>query len=665
MSITKNSAMDLKAAMFVAHTFRLSPYTVRAQYNRLYPQAHSGLTRAQFVHVMREAMNKGGGGDGEGLTDRGRDLHRTFSILDAPLDADRRPKTGRQRQRKPPLTGSAGRQTGKSEKQSTWQIADGIRSLESTLLLKETQAVTLTPRGQSRFFEGSVTPRRISTAAFVPSQRNLTVAAKRPTTSDGRAANVRGSGGNVMGLFGDTSFSRDMFPVSPWNVWAARTGGSSAKNPFSPTVSTSRPRTAAEMGRGALSFRAGAGAESAGHELHTLSDRAEEQAKALLQSISTELRRRNVKRVDLLPAFEHFDSRRTGLVSLEHARTAFAELDFALSVSALREVATVSRALSSDDQVKYQLLVCLLSPVVTGEQKTHSGDAAVADKVPTDSGTSPAGLQDVLVQLSLAALAHRREAYWKAGGKPNARTDKTFGEQIRALDVNNDGTCLPFKLKAILSTFGLSGSQADLICNYLVEDNNKTCSLAQRGLIRYQLLLKMMHKETAQRGKVSGWDSCPVFPTESVHGNARRRNQKSKTMLDIPEPSERRRSGLAAVYKKMAAQVESAAQMRRVFEQLDPEHRNVLSLDDFHAALAKLCIRLEADESVILMEQLDPNGSGQVDYAKFIALMLPPDIVKEDSRVMRKGKQAGPESLKASMHAMTDLTTEEILKVDS
>ena len=59
------------------------------------------------------------------------------------------------------------------------------------------------------------------------------------------------------------------------------------------------------------------------------------------------------------------------------------------------------------------------------------------------------------------------------------------------------------------------------------------------------------------------------------------------------------------------------------------------------------------------------SSSGHVDYAKFIALMLPPNIVKEDSRVMRKGKQAGPESLKASMHAMTDLTTEEILKVDS
>ena len=93
--ITKNAAMDLKNVMFLCHTFRVSPYKARDIYNRCYPHAQNGLTRPQFVHVMREAMNRGGGGDGEGLTDRGRDLHRTFAITDAPLDVTRRPTTGR------------------------------------------------------------------------------------------------------------------------------------------------------------------------------------------------------------------------------------------------------------------------------------------------------------------------------------------------------------------------------------------------------------------------------------------------------------------------------------------------------------------------------------------------------------------------------------------
>ena len=666
MSITKNSAMDLKNAMFMAHTFRVSPFVVRGQYTRLYPDAHKGLTRAQFVHVMREAMNRGGGGDGEGLTDRGRDLHRTFSILDAPLDADRRPATARPKQRKPPRSTDANdAEAGKDGGKSKSEIAKGIRSLESTLIQRETRSGLLTPTRKNRFLEGSVTPRRISTAAFVPSQRNLTVAAKRPTTSDGRAANVRGSGGNVIGLYGQTAFSRDMFPGCPENVWAARTGGNSARFPFSPPIGA-RPRTAAEMGRGAFAALTKSGAESAQQDAHQLGDRAKAQARSLLQSISVQLRRRQMQRVDVLQAFEHFDPAQTGHISLEHARTALAELDFDLSISAFQEIAALARALGQDDTVNYQALVSVLSPVAAGDAK--AGKPMMADE-PTSSITSlsvtgiPSDLGNVLERLSRAALEHRQRIYWKAGGKPSARAEKTFGEQVRALDVNGDGTCTPVELTAVLLGFGLSRAQAGLICSYLVADNNKTCSLAQRGLIRYQLLLKLMHKETAARGKVSGWDSCPVFPTEAVHGNAMRRNQKIKTLLDILEPSERRRLGLAAVYKKMTAEVGSAAKLRRVFEQFDPEHSDMVTLNDFHAALEKLCIRLEKDETVILLEQLDPQKTGQIDYSKFIALMLPPDIVKEDDRVMRKGKNAGPESLKASMRAMTDLTTEEILKV--
>ena len=80
-----------------------------------------------------------------------------------------------------------------------------------------------------------------------------------------------------------------------------------------------------------------------------------------------------------------------------------------------------------------------------------------------------------------------QEIYWAAGGKPNARAGRTFGEQVRELDVHRDGTCIPHELKSLLTSFGLSAPQADLICNYLVADNDKTCPLGERGLVRYQV----------------------------------------------------------------------------------------------------------------------------------------------------------------------------------
>ena len=664
--VTKNGCMDLKNVMFVSHTFRVSPFTAREAYNRFYPGAHNGLTRAQFVHVMRESMNRGGGGDGEGLTDRALSLHRSFAIPDAPLDASRRPTTGRPVQAKAKLTGSTGGgRPGKPGQAAVSQLADNIRSLESTLtrslestLVRGSQKGT-PPAATTRFLDGSVTPRRISTASFIPSQRNLTLAAQRPSTSDGRAVNLRGIGGNVMGLYGRTPFSRDQSSQSGLALWAGRTRGGSVKNPFSPVVST-RPRTANEMGRTGrvrLGVSAAQGADSNG-----VFEDVESQSRVLLDKIAARLRQMNLQRGDMLAPFQHYDTAGSGRITIDHARFAFAELDVSISSPAVREIAAVAQALGPNDTVKYPALVGMLSSMQSGGQTLTrpppAGDA-LAPSTLSISGV-PIDLGDALDQLARATLQHRQEVYWAAGGKPAARKRLTFGEQVRGLDVNHNGTCTPAELKAVLTNFTLSNKQADAICDYLVADNNKTCPLGERGLIRYQLLLKMMHRETTMRGKVAGWDSCPVFPTEPVR-SARKVNVK--TMLDIQEPSERRRTGLASVYKKVNAHVASTAKLRRVFEGLDCSNSGLLPLDVFCKALERLDVYLAEDETVILMDQLDPHKSGNVDYSQFIALMLPPEIIKTQDHVFRKGNSGGPESLNASLHAMADLKTEEVLKI--
>ena len=653
----KNACMDLKRVMFVAHTFRVSPFTAREAYQRFYPAAHNGLTRAQFVHVMRESMNRGSGGDGEGLTDRGRELHRTFAIPDAPLDASQRPTPFKHAKAKSKLfVTAAWDRPGKADQGIVSQLADNIRSLESTIVLRESQKSTLA--AASRFLDGSVTPRRISTASFIPSQRNLTMAARRPTTSDGRAVNMRGTGGNVMGLYGKTPFSRDQSGESGLATWNARTGGGSIKNPFSSVAST-RPRTANEMGRtGKVKLGATASQEA---ESGRLSEDVENQSRALLDRIAARFRQMNLQRGDLLTPFQHYDAAGIGRISMDHARLAFAELDVSVSALAVREMATVAKALGPNDTVKYHILVGMLGSIKSGMQTLTKppppeGDSPAANTlsitgVPIDFG-------DALEQLAQATLQHRREVYWEAGGKPTARKRLTFGEQVRNLDQNHNGTCMPAELKPVLTDFGLSSKQANIICEYLTADNDKTASLGERGLIRYQLLLKMMHRETALRGKVAGWDSCPVFPVENLRSP---KKVKVKTILDIQEPSERRRTGLASVYKKVTAHVMSTAKLRRAFEDFDHSNSGLLLLEEFQKALERVDVYLAEDETVILMEQLDPHKSGKVDYAKFIALMLPPEIVKEQDHVF--GHSGGPESLNASLRAMADLTTEDVLKI--
>jgi len=400
--ITKNSAMDLKNVMFISHSFQASPFQAKEAYNRFYPTAHNGLTRSQFVHIMREAMSRSGGGEVGGLTDRGRSLHRTLAISDAPLDVSRCPVTLRPRaQLSVPTklsvaTGWGEEATAGNEVSPVAHIADGIRSLESILVLRETQHGT-----PSRFLQGSVTPRRISTASFVPSQRNLTMAAKRPTTSDGRAVVVRGCGGNNLGTYGRTAFTRDLFPVSPSTMWAARTGGSSAKNPFAPVAST-RPRTAAEMGR---TVKPKPGTQEIAAE------DAEKQAQILLDHIATRLRQLKVQRVDVLRPFEHYDPTSSGQVSPKHAQLALAELDFTLSASAIRAVASVAGALGRNDTVNYNPLVGVISPSTTGKgivstesvvkRKVSKRNAISANGIPVDLG-------NLLEHLSWATLQHRQ-----------------------------------------------------------------------------------------------------------------------------------------------------------------------------------------------------------------------------------------------------------------
>jgi Ca2+-binding EF-hand superfamily protein len=648
MQIAKNGVMDLKNAMFLAHTFRVSPYTVREVYNRFYPGAHNGLTRPQFFHVMRTSMNMGGGSDGDGLTDRGRDLHRSFSITDAPLDASRLPT-----HLNPKL--SVDSQSEGDTKADTGLVADianGIRSLESTLVLRETQrGKPLTPTMTSRFFQGSVTPRRISTACFVPSQRNLTMAARRPTTADERAFLIRGNGGNRLFNGGQTAFSREQYGESAWAGWVERTGKCSEINPFAPIAYT-RPRTAAEMGR-TVKVQEGTGALLGAQQTDSeLSEDAERHSRTLIEKISTQLRRLNVQRVDALQPFEHFDVGGTGQVSLKHARIALAEIDVTLSLSAIREISTVLNALGKNDSVKYPILVGALCPVVT-DTKSRTKVAFIPRNTskrwcsdPSLSVTGmPLGVSDAFLNLANATQG----------------VQELFADQLRVLDVHKTGRCNPAGVKDVLKAF-LSEAQAEMMCNYLVAENNKISLLSEHGLIQYSVLLRTMHKETALRKKAAG--ERPIFLKDGGSYTQKPKIPRAKTMLDIPEPSARRRTGLASVYKKMNSQVRSPSKLQMVFESVDTTLTGTVSLDSFHAVLEKLNIRLATDETIILMEQLDPQKTGKVVYAEFIALMFPPEIIRKDEQVFVPAKPTfGPESLQASISSMAGLSNENILKI--
>jgi Ca2+-binding EF-hand superfamily protein len=662
--ITKNAPMDLKNAMFIAHTFRVSPYVVRDVYNRHYLDTKR-LTRAQFVHVMREAMNKSGVSGG-GLTDRSRDLHRSFSISDAPVDSPRPPATDRPVMATKRLAVDSVRDGYRERGDARNKLADSIRSLESTILVRKTQRGSpLTPSMTSRFVDGSITARRVPTACYLPSRRNLTLVAKRPTTTDARAANVRGNGGNIMGFFGKTPFARDSYGESPGHIWGTRMEAESAQRQKSASVNGMRPRTAAEMGRTAKCDRDMTKmGRTAKCDLDmtqvTDGEDTQQQAREFVDYLSAGLRKRNAQRADLLMLFEHFDQNKTEHVSLEHARLVFAELDCILSLSALREVAMVANALGQDESVNYKKLSDALIPLFSGSKSTSTRNPALDKKIVRKS---PQALHKALAHLAFLAWNHRHEIFRQTSGRQNERVQKTFAEQVRALDHNDDGTCQLPDLKIVLMGMGLSPGEIDTISDYLVAESNKTGQRGGQQSVVYPLLLRMIHTEMTMRDKIAGWDSCPVFPA----GPARKIMPKQTSILDITEPSERRRTGLAAVYKKVNAEVRSTAKLCTIFENLDPANEGVVSLDAFHLALGKLCVRLSEDETQILMEQLDPKKSGRVDYSKFIALMLPAEMLKEDAlgytSVIRKGKNCGPGSLEASINAMANLSSDEILTI--
>ena len=705
MQFTKNVSMDIKNVMHISHTYRISPHVARDAYQRLYPHAHKGLTCAQFVRVMRQALGVAGGGDPSGLTDRCRDLHRLFSLPDAPGE---RPGTARptENDMKRQLERAAGQHHSARNKDgdTTSAISNSIRDLESTIVLRETQrGAPMTPSMTSRFFDSAVTPRRrLGTACFLPSRRNLTVVSKRPTTSDRRAGNVRGNGGNYMGLFGKTPYSVQTFGESPWETWAARAGEESAKYPFAPPPlakmssacdaplwrsKAALPGTAAQLSRTSKLENKGTVIDAGAMSLQTLTEDAADQARALIKHISARLRRQKVQHIDVLLPFEHYDPDKSGQVGVQHARVALAELDCILSESAVREMAAVADALGKSGGIRYHRLASVLSPpdLPQAERKTKTalpGDVKKRPKTTMDGNRIealsvqglPADLGRAMAKLAKLASQHRQEINWQASKCRKIRTLKTFGEQVRALDYTNDGTCQPVELKTVMTTIGLPPKQADVICDYFVGDNNKCSPLGERGLIRYVVLLNMMHRQMSSQGLVAASDSCPVFPTESVRTKAKlEKAQKSKTIGNIPEPSERRRLGLGAVYKKVNAEVESTAKLRTIFEASDPSNTGSVSLDAFQRALEQVCVRLTEDETTILMEQLDKHDTGQVEYSKFFALMLPPSLLKEDAIGYKSlisafthpifGKNTGPESLTKSMEAMKNLPTEDILKI--
>lgn len=355
--VTRNSAMDLKTILFVASNFRADPNKVKEVYNRQFAGLQKGLTRPQFISVMRQAMGRADGGDCSGMVDRARDVSRTFNILDAPsgghaLDELRASKARifRASPRVPPSgPGPAGSAPISDASVTNSVTTRSPNNASSRLpaggigLFLGDASVPNTPLGNetSRFARGFVTPRRAQggavaqrtpglagSASFMPAYTNISMAAHRPKTSGDPGA------------------------IRKFSLQAAALA---SPRPMTGTGAMTRSLG----GGGGYLQRPGTGSLAVGGELGS----------EVLWKLRAVVREEKMNRADLHQAFEHYDAAARGYVSLQNAVAVFAGLGMRREESEISAAAAFAQALRQDGNVTYAKLVAALVPV--------GGDAAL------------------------------------------------------------------------------------------------------------------------------------------------------------------------------------------------------------------------------------------------------------------------------------------------
>lgn len=344
--VTRNSAMDLKTLLFVASNFRTDPNKVKEAYNKSYAGLDKGLTRPQFMGVMRQALGRAEGGDCDGMVDRAINISRTFNILDAPsggssLDelraskarifraSPRVPPSGPGPAGTAPITdgmpiGGAGGITARSPMNSTRIPPGGFGGL----FLGDVGSVPNTPLGDetSRFARGFVTPRRIQqgaqnqsknlagSASFMPAYTNISLSAHRPKTSGGA---------------GDGSIRK----------YSLMSAALASPRPMTGTI---RPGTGTIGGGGAGS--------DAVSKLRWL------------------VREERLTRLDFQSLFEHYDVGSTGQVPVKAAVSVLAELGLRREEGEVVAVAQSCDAITSDGSVNYGKFIAALVPVLKSDR---------------------------------------------------------------------------------------------------------------------------------------------------------------------------------------------------------------------------------------------------------------------------------------------------------
>ncbi|KAG6546512.1 hypothetical protein Mapa_012061 [Marchantia paleacea] len=64
----------------------------------------------------------------------------------------------------------------------------------------------------------------------------------------------------------------------------------------------------------------------------------------------------------------------------------------------------------------------------------------------------------------------------------------------------------------------------------------------------------------------------------------------------------------------------NAAEMRRVFQKFDENNDGLICAQDLHRFMSRLGFQMSQDEAVSMLESVDSNGDGRVDFQEFLSL---------------------------------------------
>lgn len=76
-----------------------------------------------------------------------------------------------------------------------------------------------------------------------------------------------------------------------------------------------------------------------------------------------------------------------------------------------------------------------------------------------------------------------------------------------------------------------------------------------------------------------------------------------------------------AVHAGGQVNAETRTKLRQVFDKFDEDHSGAVSTFEMRSMIAQLDLRLSDDEVVRLMTEADPDGSGQIEFEEFVAVM--------------------------------------------